>query len=180
MASESISSYEYEKETGYLASMTAGKDEGTDISARTVAEIAEVEIGGPDNGSFSAYELLALGGIPEPERRNSAAKASGTLVSNNDADADGNPDATADGTEVRVVLTDHNRTSTIAATDWMSKEDIEQSDPAKRPTVEFQGLEDAEWAKSGRVAVLQARNQRQQFNIAVANSNFNFPYIGAY
>lgn len=180
MAEENPAAYEYEKERGYLASMDDGKDQGTDVAARTVAEIAEVEIGGQNAGSFSAYERMALGGIPEPERRNSAGKAQGTLISNNDADADGNPDATADGTQVRLVLTDHNRSRNIATSDWLDKEDIENSDPAKRPTIEFEGVDDASWAKSGRVVVLQARNQRQQFNVATANSNFNFPYIGAF
>lgn len=173
MAQENPAAYDYEKETGYLASMDAGKDDATSLDARTVGEIAEVEIGGPDNGSFSAYERLALGGIPEPERRNSAGKATANLQDGADAD-------TAAGTQIRLVLTDHNRSRNIAATDWLDKVDLENSDPAKRPTIMFEGVDDANWAKSGRVVVVQARNQRQATTIATSTSNLNFPYIGAY
>lgn len=170
---ESPNGYNFTKETGALAEMQAGKDSATSLSAGTVGEVAYVRVGDDSAGSFGAYDLLALGGIPEPERRNGVSKIEGTLL-------DGASAAASDGTQVRIRLTDRNRTGTYGQTDWFRKEDIEATDPAQRPTLEFEGVDRATFVKRGRVVVVEVRNQRSSTTVDQANSTLAFPYIGAF
>lgn len=178
MARENAAEYQFEKESGYLAEMEAAKDDGNTLEAGVVGEIAEVEIGGSGAGSFSAYDRIAFGGIPERHRQNGKAKVSGDLQG--DQDGDGAVEDVPEGTQVRLVLTDHQRNRRIDATEWFDKSLIENSDPAKKPTLEFDGVSRADWAKDGRVVVAQVRNQRTSVVVSYGDSNLNFPYIGAY
>lgn len=165
--------YTYQKEDGHLASMKAGKDDAKTIQTGQVGEIAEATVGDVERNEFGDYDILALGGIPEPHRRNSAGKIQGDLQ--NDANSD-----VAAGTKVRLRLTDRNRSRTFGESQWFKVDDIEQSDPAKNPTLEFDGVEDAEFIGEGRVVVLEAKNARNSFDINVSNSNLEFPFIGGY
>lgn len=178
MARENAQGYEFEPETGYLAEFESGKDDTANLDAGTVGELAEVEIGGQAAGSFAAYDRIALGGIPEQHRQNGKAKVTGDLQG--DQDDDGTVEDVPEGTQVRLVLTDHQRNRRIDSTEWFAKGLIENSDPAKRPTLKFDGVSRANWAKDGRVIVVQVRNQRTGVSVSYSDSNLNFPYIGAY
>lgn len=170
---EDPTQYQFEKESGFLAEMESAKDDGDTLEAGVVGEIASQEIGGSDAGSFGSYDRIAFGGTPEPHRQNGVSKVSGDLQDDGDADVSA-------GTQIRLVLTDHQRNRQIDSTEWFDKKLLEDSDPAKQPTLKFDGVQNADWAKNGRVVVVQARNQRQSTTVSVANSNLNFPYIGAY
>jgi hypothetical protein len=163
--------FDFTKETGDLAEMDAGKDSGVTLEANQVGELAFAEIGDSAHGSFSGYDIVALGGIPEPQRRNGVAKISGDIQNGSSADVPA-------GTQVRLRLTDYSHTDTIEQSDWFSVEDIELSDPAQQPTMEFSGTGAAEWAKTGRHIVMEVRNKRQSFNADYSNSSAQYPYVG--
>jgi hypothetical protein len=170
---ESASGYQFEEEVGDLASMDSGINDGQQLEAGQVGEIAEVEIGNPGHGAFSSYERFALGGIPDEYEDTDAAKVEGNLQDDTDADV-------ASGTKVRLRLTDKNRSRTIESTKWISKSSIEETDPGKRTALKFEGINRAEWIKEGRIVVLEARNQRGTVTVATANSTFEFPFVGAF
>lgn len=173
-----LGDYDLSVEEGHLSDMNAAKDDGTDISANTVGEIAEVELGESDAGPFSAYYIAALGGFPDERLQTRQARIEGTLVSDNDADADGNPDATAAGTRVRLRVTDKNRERTFDKTRWYNKSEVEASNIENLPFLKFGSATEADWFKEGRVLVLEAKNPSSSFNIAVANSSLDFPFVG--
>lgn len=170
--------YEYHKESGALAAMQAGKDDGVQVDAWTVAELAYVEIQADGAGSFAGYDALALGGIPEPHRRNGKGKISGDIQAG-DPDGDGTIDDVKDGAEVRIRLTDYSHTDTIAKSEWFNVNDLEQNDAGQLPTMQFAGLEDAEFAKGGRHVVVEYRNKRLASQASYSDSKLAFPFIGA-
>lgn len=174
-ASANPSEYGYTKETGDLTEMNAGKDDANNLDAHQVGELAYAEIGDNADGSFAAYDIVALGGIPEPHRRNNVGKAEGDLQG--DQDDDGTIEDVPDGTQVRIRITDYSHTDTIDESDWFDVNDLEQSDPAKRPTMKFDGLAEAEFASRGRHVVVEVRNKRQTFSASYADSNLSFPYV---
>lgn len=178
MTYENAAAYNFEVETGYLAEFSAAKDDGSNLEAGVVGELAEVEIGGQGNGSFSAYRRIAFGGIPERHRQNAKAKVSGNLQG--DQDDDGTVEDVPSGTQVRLVLTDHQRNRQIDTTEWYDVSLIENSDPAKKPTLQFAGVQRADWAADGRVVLVQVRNQRQGVSVSYSDSTMDFPYVGAY
>lgn len=176
MAEENPTRYTYHKESGDLDAMSAGKDDGTQLDAWTVGELAYVELGAEGNGVFSGYDIYALGGIPEPHRRNSKGKISGDIQAG-DPDGDGTVNDVKKGAQIRIRLTDYSHTQTIAETEWFDVTDIEQSDPAKLPTMEFDGIDDAEFASQGRHAVVEYRNKRFKSQASYSDSLLNFPMI---
>lgn len=177
MAQEDPRNYRYEKDDADLAELKSGKDSGNTLDQQQVGELAYGEIGADGFGSLAGYDLVALGGIPEPHRRNDVGKVSGDLQE--DTDGDGTVEDVPAGTQLRVRLTDYTHTETIAETKWFKVGDIEQSDPAKRPTMEFDGVNDANWAKTGRHIVVEVRNKRNSLPVDYSNSTLEFPIIGA-
>lgn len=178
MPEEDTTGYEFHKESGELAAMEAGKDDGTQLDPWTVGELGYVELGADGTGSFSGYDRFALGGIPEPHRRNGKGKISGNIQAG-DPDGDGNVEDVKAGAQIRVRLTDYSHTDTIAKTEWFDVEDVEASDKSDLPTMEFEGINDAAWAKEGRHAVVEYRNKRQQSQASFSDSDLSYPFIGA-
>lgn len=177
MAQQNATQYEYHKESGELDAMNAGKDDETQLDSWTVGTLGYVELGADDSGSFSGYDVFALGGIPEPHRRNGKGKISGNIEAG-DPDGDGTVEDVKAGAQIRVRLTDYSHTDTIAKSEWFDVSDLEASDPAELPTMEFDGLGNANFAKDGRHAVVEYRNKRVQSQVSFAESNLSFPFIG--
>lgn len=177
MANENANRYGYHKERGELAAMQEGKDSKSQLDAWTVGELGYVELGADGTGAFAGYDIFALGGIPEPRRQNSKGKISGDIEAG-DPDGDGTVDDVKAGAQVRVRLTDYSHTETIAESEWFNVEDLEEPNPERNPTMEFDGIDDEEWAKEGRHAVVEYRNVRSQSQASFPDSQLTFPFIG--
>jgi hypothetical protein len=175
---ENPSNYSYHKEKMALGMMQAGKDDGVQLDAWTVGELAYAEIGAEGTGSLSGYDRIALGGIPDEYRRNSRGKPSGDIQAG-DPDGDGTVEDVKAGAQVRLRLTDYSHTDTIAETEWYDVEDIEAAEPEKRPVMQFDGIDESNWAKEGRHVVVEYRNTDTQSQASFADSSFKSPFIGA-
>lgn len=165
--------YNYNEEAGFLADFDPGKDAGNELPPNRVGELAEAEIGTEESGTFRAYDIVTLGGIPEGHDSNTAAKVEGDLNDSDDSDL-------PTGAQCRLMLTDHNRDRRIQTTKWFKVSRIEDEDATKRPTLKFRGIEQSDWAKEGRVVLLQVRNPREKMTVDYDKSTFEFPYVGGY
>jgi hypothetical protein len=171
MAKVNLGNYRFNTEEGYLSDMDAAKDSGDSLSANTVGEIAEVELGETGKGPFSAYGLLALGGFPDDNLRTREGRLEGDLQNGSDADV-------PSGTRVRIRLTDKNRERTFDKTRWFSKKEVEASNIENLPVIPFPGAKNAEWIQEGRVLVVEAKNPSTSFNMDASNSSLDFPFVG--
>lgn len=170
---EDPSNRQWEEERAYLASFDAGKDDNSSMDAGQVAEIAEVDLGQDQAGIFSEFDRMALGGRPDDQLQTRAGRASGDLQDGGDTDV-------AAGTNVRIRITDSRRNQTYAKTPWMEASSVEASSIENLPVMQFEGFDEAFFAKEGRVFVFESRNMRQSHTIATTNTNFDFPVVGGY
>lgn len=177
MPGQNPGAYNYEPERMTFADQTTGKDDGRILERQQVGEIAFAEIGADGNGSLSGFDIIALGGMPEPRRQNNVGKVEGDLQG--DQDGDGTIEDVPPGTKIRFRLTDYSHTETIDKTKWFNAGDVEQTDAEKRPTSKFDGVDDAEWAKQGRHVVTEVKNVRGSVAVSVSDSYLEAPYIGA-
>lgn len=169
--------YDFEEDRGTLADMNAGKDAGGTIDAGDVGELAEVELGAPDQGVYSEFDVLSLGGIPDAQLQTKQARVDGNLQG--DQDGDGTLDDVPAGTKVRLRLTDKRRNKTYDSSRWMDKSEIQAGSIENLPVLKWDGRNGrAEWVGEGRVIVLEGRNASSSFVVSVADSTFEFPFIG--
>lgn len=173
MAQVSANQYDFDNESGFLASMDNGRDAGNEIQTGVPAEMASVEVGEPGKGVFSEYYVLAFGGFPDSQLKTGSARVFG------DIQDDANADVPA-GTQMRLVITNKQRDNVIDRTRWYDVgSEVESTDVENRPVLEFSGLNNAKWAKEGRVIAVQVRNQRTTFTVdSSGNSSLQFPLVG--
>lgn len=173
MQAQQARNYSFAEEQATLSDMNAAKDDGDTLQPNEVGEIAAVEIGAPDNGVYSEYELISLGGIPDDQLKTKKSRLDGNLQNESDADV-------PTSTKVRFRITDKRRSTTYDSTRWFDKSELEAGSVENLPVMEWAGWEDAVFGKEGRVIVIEARNPSTSFNISVSNSSVEFPFIGAY
>lgn len=172
MAAEGAGKFDWSQERGAISSMDAGKDDGSSIGGDgTVGELAKVELGDPDHGPFSEFYRLALGGYTDSQLRTKQGRLEANLQNSTPADV-------PDGTELRVRLTDKQRDHTYAKTRWIGKSEYEASNIENLPIMQFEGFDEAEFIRQGRVVVLEWRNLQQAAAPSLADSTGQFPFIG--
>lgn len=174
MQEENPTEYEFAEEEGSAADMNSATFDGsTTIPSGEVGEIMKVELGAPNNGVFSEYERFALGGIPDSQLRTRKARVEGDLQTNANGDAN-------DADRIRLRIRKKRGGETIAETRWYKKTEVEASNTENLPLLEFDGVDDATWAREGRVLVIEGRNPSSAVDIDFANSTLEFPFVGAY
>jgi hypothetical protein len=162
--------YDYQADTFRLANMNDGQEHNTSLSAGRVGELAEVELGTSDQGKFSEYFILGLGGFPDSQLRTKRGRVDGDLQDGGDGDVPAS-------TEVRVRLTDKQRSKTYAQSRWYDVDEVEASNIENLPTLRFPGLDEAEFVREGRVVVVEVRAQTS-FTPHRGNSTLKFPAVG--
>lgn len=161
----------YEQRTGHSSNMDNGGAHNTQLAQNEVGELYEVELGQASAGEFSEFFLLALGGFPDSQLRTQQSRVEGNLQTDADADA-------ADTVQARIRLTDKQRDVTYAKTRWYSKTELEASNDENLPVLEFQGFEDAEFIREGRIAVIEVMDPTGTVTLGSDHSRVDFPFVG--
>lgn len=172
--------YKFESEQATTADFDAGKHNQNTLDAGEVGEIAQAEVGAPNQGSFSAYSSIAKGGVTDPRQVSERGKPYVDLRGE-DADADGTQDPLPDNTQYRLIARDKNSRSQTPLTEWRALRNADNNDPEKRNPMEFAGIDDANWVHEGILFIVQVRNPAQSITpfFKASSGTFEIPYVGA-
>lgn len=156
-----------------LADFNDGKDEGSTISAQTVAEVATAEIG--EDGQLTSYNAVRLGRPLDPTGRSAKGKLFANIKNTSNSDVD-------DRTEVRLVVRPKNGNRRTPLTDWYSENELNQSSTQDRiplsPVTNAQGQPLV--GGEGRILAVEARNPATSFEFGRSNSQLRVPAIFGY
>jgi hypothetical protein len=151
----------------------AAPDEGSSISSGEVTEVFRAEIG--EDGQFSSYSALQLGGTLGPTGQSAQGKIFADLRDNNDNKVD-------DRTEIRFVARPKNGNSRTALTEWYPIRDLDRDDPRQRqplpPVTDSDG--DPQVVQDGRIVAVEVRNGATSIEVDLTNTTFAAPAQGGY
>jgi len=164
--------YEYEGIHLTNADFTAGKDEGDTLEAGTVGAIATAEVG--EDGQLSSYDRLRIGDRMDKTGKSPKGKI---FIELRDA-AD---EVVDDRTQVRLMVADKNSNRRLPVTRWYPHRDLNIERPDLRTPLEPVTKGGKPWfIRSGRLVVLEVKNQAGTVEVDLDNSTFEFPSRGGY
>jgi len=169
------SEYSFETELMTTGDFDAGKDNGDTLDSGEVGEIAVAEIGSPDQGSFSSYESVAIGGVPDSQLKSDAGKPFVNLFS-------GAGNELPDSTQYRFAARDKNSRRSKPLMQWRPLRNADNADPEKRRVLQFSGIDNEDWIHEGRILVVEVRHNSQQITPDFTNGSttFEVDYVGAF
>lgn len=151
----------------------AAPAEGSSISAGEVEEVARAEI--EEDGQFSSYRSVQLGGELDPTGNSAQGKLFIDLRDTND-------NALDDRTEVRFVARPKNGNRRRPITEWYPLRDLARDDPRQRqplpPATNEQG--EPQLVGPGRILAVEVRNGATSVTVNLSNSVIDLPAIAGY
>ena len=164
---------EFEGVSISAADFTDGKDEGEEIGAGNVAEVATAEVG--EDGQLASYDFLRLGDRLDDGNQDSAkGKLFVSLRDPEDAEVD-------ERTEFRFVTRPKNANRRTPLTEWIKVRNANQDDPSKRlpfTPVSIDGKPAV--VKDGRIVAIEIRNPATDVEISRANTDMDLPARAGY
>ena len=155
------------------ADFTDGKDEGEQIGAGNVAEVATAEVG--EDGQLASYDYLRLGDRLDDGNQDSAkGKLFVSLRDPDDAEVD-------ERTEFRFVTRPKNGNRRTALTEFIKLRNANLDDPSKRlpfTPVSIDGKPAV--VKAGRIIAVEVRNAAEDVEVSRAESDMDIPARGGY
>jgi len=148
------------------ADFTAGKDDGDQLQAGVVGEIATAEVG--EDGKLSSYEAVRPG-----DRTDGNDPTRGRIFV---ALEDGNGNVVSDKVQWRLAVRDKNNNRRIPVTSWYRQRDSNNQRPdhrvALRPVT--RGGKPF-FIKDGRVLVLEVKNESSTVTVSASDSTVEVP-----
>lgn len=159
------------------ADYVAGKDEGQDLPAGTLGEVATAEIG--EDGQLGSYDAVRLGDNLDPTGNSPKGKIYVELQG--DQDGDGTIELVDARTQLRWAVRDKNSNRRVPLTRWFPHRDLAESDPRLRtPLPPVTKNNKPFFAKEGRLLVLECKNEATSVNVSLSDSTFEVPSRGGY
>lgn len=152
---------------------TAAPSEGSSVEAGEVEEIARAEI--EEDGQFSSYESVQLGGELDPTGQSAQGKMFIDL-------RDGSDNPVDDRTEIRFIGRPKNGNRRRPVTEWYPLRDLSRDDPRQRqplpPATDEEG--DPQIVGSGSILAMEIRNGATSVTVSLAKSVIDLPAIAGY
>lgn len=159
---------EYEDKALRDSAFTAGRDEGSTLTAGQTGEMATLEVG--EDAALSEYIAWLAGSESEDSVKTGAGRAFFNGYST-DADADGNPDKLPLDTEVKLIVRGRRERDGPDMTPWITLgelwDDGMQGEYSLNPSPPI--------AKDRRVVAVHMRHEGQDITYVHADSSFKFP-----
>jgi len=149
----------------------AGTDNGEQLAAGEVGEIATIEVG--EDGQASAYDAIRPGSPTAPDD-----PTQGKLFANF---RDGSANDVADDVQVRLAVRDKNSNRRQPVTEFFAVRDLDNSRPDLRKALRPVTRDGSPFlVSSGRLLVLEAKRESGTTTVDITDSTVEIPAIGGF